>query len=124
MKFSMRRFTVQNMIAISIIAILASIGQTQKTLAIRFGANNCVKNCFQNYPTFFYCTSSRTTGWCCPDASRIECQDNPQNEVVCSNGAAFANQTKYAFCPRSMSACGTAGPVLYPLMTNNQTLLV
>ena len=67
---------VQNMIVLVVIACILSVSQPQK-LAIRFGANNCIKSCFQNYPTFFYCSSSRNTGWCCPDASRVECQENP-----------------------------------------------
>lgn len=37
---------------------------------ILFGAANCIKQCFTQEPSWFYCTSSRNFGWCCPDSSR------------------------------------------------------
>jgi hypothetical protein len=60
-------------------------------------------------------------GTCCPPGStEAACIDSAT--VTCSQNYTATNaNAKYAFCPRKTQACGGSGPLLRPLLNQNQT---
>ena len=100
--------------------ISAQVNTTVPTTS--FNTTLCHKECFSVMdPSWFFCSHSRSSGFCCPNNSTVECQDSPTNEVYCSRLAANPLLMRYAFCPRHPGLCST-GALLRPLLNQNQSL--
>lgn len=89
---------------------------------IRFGTQNCIHDCFLAEPTWFFCTASRSLGYCCPDQTKIECVENATLNTYCSLGAANQTVARYSYCPRRTEPCVTPGPTLTPMLNMPQSV--
>ena len=65
-------------------------------------------------------------GFCCEPSlgpGKADCQTNPTKDQYCSNGV-VTPKMKYAFCPRKTDKCGTKAARLYPLLNQNQSIIL
>ena len=96
---------------------------------MRFGAKNCIKECFDvakqnNYSPYFYCSNGREMGWCCQTNERDECKERPELEIYCNYEQDFYEDLKYFSCVRETDVCGTSSKTLTAVPNMNQTLFV
>ena len=94
---------------------------------LRYGAQNCMKDCYDD--TFradspFFCRHGREMGWCCPDDSRYECQENKDLDMICSYDQDFFQELKYFSCVRDSTNCGSANTVFYAVPGYGQYIIL
>ena len=99
------------------------------TAWLRFGAKNCLNQCFSDSRVssydinlVHYCQNGREMGWCCEDDERVECSERPELEMYCNYDYPFYDKLRYFSCIRDTAVCGTSQSTFTSIPGMNQTI--